>query len=234
MASGLALIREAAASSPVEASRQVRLTGLTGVLAETLLLGGEKPWSLQDLAAQAHVSPSLAHRTVIRLEQQTCLTSFGRGRSKLRIVSRPQALADLWASEEKSAEPFLKGYLYGSSVEAVAEKVLKECPGSAIGAALAANHYLPFLTRVPPPIRLWVPEDFVPESLIQIGFEPTTAGANVELVQAKHSPWRIHMRTTDDIRRVSPWRAWIEVSQAEGRTQELAEALRIELEQTAT
>jgi hypothetical protein len=144
-------------------------------------------------------------------------------------LHNPRALAELWSQEEKIPKPILSGFLYSTSTEALARKVLDVCPGSAVGGTLAANLYTPVLTRVAPPIRIWVPDDFAPEPLMSIGFQQTDSGVNVEFVQAKDDPWRVHM-SSDDLPRVSKWRAWLEVSHAEGRTQELADALLSDLE----
>ena len=61
VAPGIALIQEPT-SNQAELHRQVRLMGRTGVVAETLLLGGRREWSIRDLASDAGVAPALAHR----------------------------------------------------------------------------------------------------------------------------------------------------------------------------
>lgn len=228
VAPGIALIRDATLVQ-MEASRQVRLSGRTGVVAESLLLGGKKEWSVRELAASADVSPALAHRVVTRLEGEGLLTSYGQGARTTRGLSNFRALAELWSQEEKIPKPVLRGYLYGGSIETLARKVLEVCPDGAIGGTLAANLYRPVLTRVTPPIRIWVPDNFSLESLLAIGFQQTDEGANLALTQAKEDPWRVH-RYFDGLPRVSKWRAWLEVANTEGRTQELAEALLSDLE----
>jgi DNA-binding transcriptional regulator YhcF (GntR family) len=203
--------------------------GQSGVLAESLLLGGKKEWSVRELAADAGVAPALAHRVVTRLEREALLVRYGEGPKTIRVLSHPRALAELWSREEKMPKPVLRGFLYGASTEAVARKVLEVCPGSAVGGTLAANLYKPVLTRVTPPIRIWVAGGFAPESLAASGFQQTDEGANIEFVQAKGDPWQVHMNP-DGLPRVSKWRAWLEIAIVEGRTQELAEALLSELE----
>jgi DNA-binding transcriptional regulator YhcF (GntR family) len=228
VAPGVALIN-AAPLAPVNESRQVRLTGTTGVVAETLLLGGQRHWSVQELAATAAVSAALAHRVVTRLEREGILTPSGHGHGKTRFVSNVQALADLWSHEEKIPKPFLSGYLYATSMEAMTKKILEACPDGAIGGVLAANFYRPVLTQVHPPIRIWVPSDFIPEVLTTTGFQPTQAGANLEFVHAKNNPWQVN-KSNNGFAKVSSWRAWIEIARAEGRVEELAETLRTDLE----
>ena len=225
---GIALIHDSR-TVPVEASRHVRLMGRTGVLAESLLLGGRKEWSVHELASDAGVSPALAHRVFTRLEREALVLRRGDGPRTVRVLVNPPALAALWRQEEKMPRPFLRGFLYSASTEALARNVLDLCPGSAVGGTLAANLYRPVLTRVNPPIRIWVPDDFSPAVIAAAGFQQTDSGANVEFVQAKENPWQVHLNTKN-LRRVSKWRAWVEIAHAEGRTQELAEALLSEME----
>jgi hypothetical protein len=223
VAPGIALIHDSP-TTPVEETRQVRLMGRTGILAESMLLGGRTEWSVHGLAADAHVSPALAHRVLARLEKEEIVLHQGEGPRTTRILLDSSALATLWSQEEKTPRPFLRGFLYSASTEALTQKILDACPGSAIGGVLAANLYHPVLTRVNPPIRIWVPGDFSPAALAGVGFQQTDSGANVEFVQAKEDPWQVHINS-QGLRRVSQWRAWVEIAHATGRTQELAEAL---------
>lgn len=226
---GIALINRQA-PGPLPASRQVRLSGTTGVVAETLLLGQKRRWSVRALASEAGVSPALAHRVLTRLERERFLTAHGQGPEKVRVLSNARALAELWSQEEKLPKPVARGFCYGPSLEAVAKKILQVCPGLAVGGTLAANTYKPVLTQVPPPVRLWVPGTFSLSALKTQGFEETESGANVELIRAESDPWQVHM-TRHGLPRVSPWRAWLEVATVKGRTEELADALRVALEQ---
>ena len=223
---GIALRREV--NVLPEIARQVRLMGRTGVLAESLLLGGTRAWSVQDLATDAHASTTLAHRVLTRLEGEGLLLAKGSGPSKRRQVANLKALAELWSQEEKSPTVALRGYLYASSTEALAKRVLGLYPGAAVGGTLAANLYKPTLTKVAPPLRVWVPSDFDPDPLKEVGFQQAEEGANIEFLQLKEDPWSVH-RNCEGIARVSQWRAWLEIAAIEGRTKELADALLMDL-----
>jgi hypothetical protein len=231
VAPGIALIRDAM-STPFKASRQVRLTGRTGVIVESLLLGGREEWSIRDLAANAGVAPTLAHRVVTRLEREGLLVRRGDGPKTTRTVATPRALAELWSQEEKAPSIILRGFLYGTSMETLARKAIEACPDCVVGGTLAANLYNPVLTTVAPPVRIWVRGDFDVEPLTVIGFQQTDAGANIEFVQTKGDPWRVHANA-GNLPRVSKWRAWVEIANTEGRTQELAEALMTSMESSA-
>lgn len=223
---GIALRREV--NVLPEIARQVRLMGRTGVLAESLLLGGARAWSVQELATDAHASTTLAHRVLTRLEGEGLLLAKGSGPSKRRQVTNLKALAELWNQEEKPPAVALRGYLYASSTEALAKRVLGLYPESAVGGTLAANLYKPTLTKIAPPLRVWVPGDFDPVHLKEVGFQQAEEGANIEFLQLKEDPWQVH-RNSEGIARVSSWRAWLEVAAIEGRTKELADALLMDL-----
>ena len=225
---GIALIHEAPLA-PAKPAKQARLVGRTGVVAESALLNGDKEWSIQDLAANSRVSPGLVHRVVTRLEHENLLIRKGQGPKTTRTLANARKLAELWSEEEKTPEPSLRGFLYGASPESVAQKILKLSPGSIVGGAFAANLYCPVLTRVNSPLRIWMPWEFNLDALKAIGFEKTDSGANIEIFQTEGDPWRVHA-TDGSLPKVSRWRAWLEIANAEGRTQELAEALLAELE----
>lgn len=226
VAPGIALIHHSKLTT--EAPRQARLSGRTGVIAETLLLGGKREWPVRELASAAKVSTGLAHRVMARLEREGLLSSMGSGPEKSRVLSNAKALAELWSQEERVPKPTLRGFLYAPSTEALARKILDECPEGAAGGVFAANLYNPVLTRVQPPLRIWVPTTFELDRFQGIGFQTTDEGANVEFTQCKEDPWQVYMNH-EEIPRVSKWRAWLEIANTGGRTQELADALLAEL-----
>lgn len=229
VASGIAIIIPSS-FSPIQTARQVKLTGRTGIVAETLLLGGARRWSVRDLAQASQVSPTLAHRVLARLEKEGLLLIEGSRPEKYRSVRDLGALAEMWSREERKPQTALRGFLYGSSTEAVAKQVQTLYPEGAVGGAFAANLYRPILTRTPLPLRFWVKSGFDPDLLLSAGFEQTEEGANIELATAKEDPWRVHLDTRI-VSIVSKWRAWLEISEATGRMQELAEALLADLEE---
>ena len=211
-----------------EISRQVRLTGLTGVIAESLLLEPNRMWTVTALANSANVSPALAHRVLTRLETEGLIDAAGNGPEKTRLLNNAKALAELWADEERPAKKTVRGYLYASTQEALAQKIIHQVPGGAISGILAANSYQPVLTRVNPPLQVWIPESIQHIERWIVGFEPTREGANVEFRYAVGDPWAVHATSRmskDGLQQVSKWRAWMEISHEGGRTKELADAL---------
>ena len=217
-------------STLAKVSHSVKLTGRTGIIVETLLLGGARRWSVRDLAHASQVSPTLAHRVLTRLEKEGLLLSEGNGPEKVRAVDNLRALAELWEHEERRPQTVLRGFLYGASLESLAHQIAEVYPEGAVGGVLAANLYKPTLTRVPPPLRVWVKNDFDPAPLLALGLERTEEGVNVEFVASKGNPWRVH-REQEGLAKISPTRAWLEIAEMGGRVQELADALLLKLEE---
>ena len=221
---GVSLLREVPDYKPVLAVSGVRLRGAAGTVAETLLLGGSRSWSLGQLARGAQVSASFAHRVVRRLEDDSIVEVHGRGPRTTRFVRDALALAQTWSAEEAAPLVVARGHLYGSTPNNVMRAALDACGEGAVGGVMAANQYAPTLTRLPFPLRFWVPAEFDASRLQDGAWEETEQGANLEIVRAKGDGWRPH-RDSQGLPKVSAWRAWMEISAAGGRTGELAEAL---------
>lgn len=80
---------------------KARLAGKAGLIAQALLLDRARSWRVADIAAEAGVSTGLAHRVLARLEDASILAADGIGPRKVRRITNPGALLDLWAEEEK-------------------------------------------------------------------------------------------------------------------------------------
>lgn len=89
------------ASIPGREPSQARLAGKAGLVAQALLLKRDRSWSVTDMAAEAGVSSGLAHRVLARLEAADIVAADGVGPRKVRRITDPTALLDLWVDEEK-------------------------------------------------------------------------------------------------------------------------------------
>ena len=78
-----------------------RLAGKAGLVVQALLLDRDRSWRVADVAMEAGVSAGLAHRVLARLEDATILAADGIGPRKVRRITNPEALLDLWAEEER-------------------------------------------------------------------------------------------------------------------------------------
>lgn len=80
---------------------KARLAGKAGLIAQALILDRDRSWRVGDIASKAGVSIGLAHRVLARLENAAILAADGIGPRKVRRITNPGALLDLWAEEEK-------------------------------------------------------------------------------------------------------------------------------------
>jgi hypothetical protein len=88
-----------------------RLRGKAGIVAQALLLHPEYEWQVGDLAAEAQVSAGLAHRVLSRLERERIIAAEGAGPMRVRRLTNPTALLDLWAEENADRPTRTSAYL---------------------------------------------------------------------------------------------------------------------------
>ena len=167
---------------------RARLAGKAGVIAQALLLDRGRAWRVGDAAAEAGVSAGLAHRVLARLEEAAILTAEGSGPKKVRRLTNPAALLDLWAEEEK--EPGARrttAYVLtrpGAQVAAVlSERLSAAGIDHAVTGVAAAAMLAPALTSVSvTQIRLTarIPAS---EALRALDARSTEEGSNLVLVQ---------------------------------------------------
>lgn len=166
----------------------VRLSGKTGLVAQVLLLGGERPWTITELASEAGVSAGLAHRVLGRLEAMSLVTAEGRGPAKVRRLVAPAALLDLWAEED--AEPRVRlsnGFLLakpgGVLAATVSERLSAAGLDHGVTGIAAASLSAPILTAVPVTqvrVTASVPHEAVFQAL---DARATDEGFNVQVIQ---------------------------------------------------
>ena len=166
----------------------VRLSGKTGLVAQTLVLGGERAWTITDLATEAGVSVGLAHRVLGRLEAMSLVATEGRGPAKVRRVVAPAALLDLWAEED--AEPRARlsnGFLLAKPgvvlAAALSELLSLASLEHAITGIAAASLSAPVLTAVPV-TQVRVTGSVPPDAVFQaLDARATDEGFNLQLIQ---------------------------------------------------
>lgn len=159
-----------------------RLRGKAGVVAQALLLGPDRIWQVQDLANEAHVAPSLAHRVLARLEDGGIVTTQGRGPHRVRRITNPTALLDLWAEEHVERPTRTLGHLLAQTPQRLITQLGTNLSHAGIEYALtgpaAASLVAPFVTAIPV-VDVWVTSTASPDELHQ--------GAQVELVSSGHN-----------------------------------------------
>ena len=89
-----------------------RLSGKAAVAVQALLLNPNRAWQIHEVAKEARISPGLAHRVLARLQVEGIVAAEGSGPNRVRRVTNPTALLDLYA-EENGAVPHSDDWRYG-------------------------------------------------------------------------------------------------------------------------
>lgn len=175
--------RAAADAAPTQ------LRGKAGVVAQALLLHPERPWNVQDLAKEAQLSTGLAHRVLARLEAEGIMKVEGAGPLRVRRVTNPTALLDLWAEENVEKPRRTLGYLLAQTPQQLITALGTNLESSGIDYALtgaaAASLVAPFITAVPV-VDVWVTARAAPDELgAGAKADRVTEGQNIVFLQAK-------------------------------------------------
>jgi len=174
---------------PRRQARPARLSGKAGVVAQALLLEPVRGWQVRELAEEAGVSAGLAHRVLARLEGEGLVVGEGSGPRRLRRVTDPAALLDLWAEEDSYRPERTAAYVLAQGPRQLAAALGRHLDASGIDYALtgavAANLVAPFVSAVPV-AEVWVTASAMPARLPEAaGGEAVDGGHNVVFLQAR-------------------------------------------------
>jgi len=210
-----------------------RLRGKAGIAALALLLQPDREWRVQDLAAEAHVAAGLAHRVLTRLETDGVVRADGKGKKRVRRVSDPAALLDLWTEEsnEKTARTF--GYALAQTpqqlVRTLSARLEKASIDYAFTGPAAGALVAPFITAVPV-VDLYVTEQVAKHDLLAAtDVEEVPDGQNVVFHQGRDDAPLAFRDKVNDIWIVNRFRLYADLRSDPRRGREQAEHLRREV-----
>jgi hypothetical protein len=210
-----------------------RLNGKAGVAAQALLMHPERVWQVQELAAEAGVSLGLAHRVLARLTDEGVVAAEGSGRNRVRCVSDPTALLDLWAEENTFQPARTLAYLLAQSprqlVDDLGHGLERAGIAYALTGAAAASLVAPLITAVPV-AEVWVIATASAEQLCQaVGADPVADGQNVVFLQARDETPLAFSEQADELRVASRFRLYADLRLSPRRGREQADHLRREV-----
>jgi hypothetical protein len=214
-------------------SRPTRLTGKAGLVAQALLLRPDRNRQVQDLAKEAGISLGLAHRVLARLEAEGIITAEGKGRNRVRRVTNPTALLDLWAEENVDRPRRTLGYLLAQTPQQLIEELGGNLGRSGIDYALtgaaAASLVAPFITAIPV-VDVWVTATAAPEELYDAAqADQVTDGQNVVFLQAKDDTPLAFREQVKDLWVANRFRLYADLRGDPRRGREQADHLRQEV-----
>jgi len=215
------------------AAPPTRLRGKAGVVAQALLLHPGRAWQVADLTRETSVSIGLAHRVLARLEVEGIVTAEGAGPKRVRTLTQPTALLDLWA-EENADRPIrrLAHLLAQTPRQLMAElgrSLVRHGTEHALTGAAAGSIIAPFITSIPV-VELWVQSTADLEQLCTaVGATPVTDGQNVVFLQAKDDAPLAFREQAHDLWVVNRFRLYSDLRNDPRRGQEQAAHLRREV-----
>jgi hypothetical protein len=213
---------------------RARLKGKGGVAAQALLLQPDREWQVQDLAQDAHISVGLAHRVLARLEAEGIVAAEGTGPKRVRRVSNPTALLDLWVEENRDrAVRRVRGYRLAREPRELADALGAGLDAAGIQHALtgaaAAARIAPFVTAVPV-TEIWLSSIASQEDVVAVTkVEVAETGHNLVFAQTKGDEPLVFRHKVEGIWTVNPFRLFVDLRNDPRRGREQADLLRQEV-----
>lgn len=210
-----------------------RLRGKAGIAAQALLLNTNRDWTVQDLAKDAGIATGLAHRVFARLEREGILAVEGTGPKRVRRVTNPTALLDLWAEEQVDRPTRTLGHLLAQTPQQLIEQTGANLGRAGIDYALTgaagASLVAPFVTAIPV-VDLWVTATAAAEDLHRgAATDPVTDGQNVVFLQAKDDTPLAFREEMTDVWVANRFRLYADLRRDPRRGREQADHLREEV-----
>jgi hypothetical protein len=217
----------------VGASPPTRLRGKAGLAAQALLLRPDRTWQVQDLADEARVAPSLAHRILARLEQEAIVTAEGSGPRRVRRITNPTALLDLWVEENVERPTRTLGHMLAQTPRQLITQLGTNLGDAGIDYALTgpagASLVAPFITAIPV-AEVWVTATASPEELRQAArADPVAEGQNVIFLQARDDAPLAFREQTKGLWVTNRFRLYADLRRDPRRGREQADHLRREV-----
>ena len=210
---------------------KARLAGKAGLIAQALLLDRDRAWRVADIAAEAGVSAGLAHRVLARLEDATILAADGIGPRKVRRITNPEALLDLWAEEERErgarrTAAFVLARPGARTAALLSERLAGAGIMHAITGIAAAAILAPALTSVPITYVRVTAAVPVSEALNALDARQTDEGANLVIVQGADDAELRFRREVDGIWLAADTRIYLDSLRDPRRGKEQAQLFR--------
>lgn len=210
-----------------------RLRGKSGNVAQALLLHPERAWQIADLARVAQVSTALAHRVLTRLEREDVVVAEGAGPRRVRRITNPTALLDLWAEENVERPTRTHAYLLAQTPErlirALGDRLGSSRIDYALTGAAAGSLVAPFITTVPV-VEVWVQATAAAEQFCTaVGAETVADGHNLVFLQGRDDTPLAFREQSSDLWVVNQFRLYIDLRRDPRRGREQADHLRREV-----
>jgi hypothetical protein len=210
-----------------------RLSGKAGVAAQAILLHPKRAWQVHDVAKEAQISTGLAHRVLARLEAEGIVAADGSGPNRVRRVTNPTALLDLYAEENIALPARTPGYFLAQTPQQLINQLATNLERNGIEYALtgaaAASVVAPFVTAIPV-VEVWVTAKAAPEDLYNGSkADSVREGSNLVFLQGKGDAPLLFRERTKDLYVVNRFQLYTDLRRDPRRGKEQADHLRREV-----
>jgi len=212
----------------------VKLTGRAGVAAQALLREPQRQWKVNDLAEAAAISTALAHRVLARLERENLVAAEGGGPRRIRHLTNPAALLDLWAEEMRDRKVRQVRAFRLARDPRTQAKTLSEALDDAniehaVTGPAGAAQLAPFVTAIPV-TDVWIAETTpLEDAATTAGADIVDEGQNIVMRQAVGDEPLVFREKVADIWTANPFRLFFDLRNDPRRGREQADRLREEV-----
>ena len=221
---------------PKSFSRSVRslFSGRRAQVLHAVLIREDGWFRVNEMAAQARVSPATASQVLTELERFDWVESRGQGPSKERQLRQPGALLDAWAKQLAVLKrPEMRRYFVPSTrSEGLVEKLAEACTANKVEYAItheaAAQRYAPYLSTVSQVRCRLLADPAADGVLAAIDARLVDQGANLAIIEVR-SPGELQFREfVNGVWLASPVQVYLDLLRGGGRAKEMAKHLRHE------
>lgn len=209
-----------------------RLSGKSGLVAQAMLLDINRHWRVSDLSRRCSVSTGLVSRILHRLEREGVVRTSGAGPHKIRRLSNPSALLDLWA-EEQHDPPFRQpAFVLAQTIDHLITSLSAGLDQAeveyALTGAAAAARVAPFITNIPL-TEVWVASTADAKEVVsKLGGRLVESGPNVMFLQERNDGPLTFRTREDDVWIVNLFRLYFDLRRDPRRGREQSDHLRRE------
>lgn len=210
-----------------------RLSGKSGLIAQAMLLDVDRCWHVSDLTQRCAVSAGLVHRVLKRLEGEGVVEARGSGPNKIRRLSNPPALLDLWAEEHRDRLWRQPSFMLAQTTDHLISWLREGLETAGVDYALtgsaAAARMAPFITNVPV-TEVWLASTAdASDVCAELGAAPVESGPNVVFLQERYDGPLAFRTRQDGVWTVNVFRLYVDVRRDLRRGREQGDRLRQEV-----
>jgi hypothetical protein len=213
---------------------RVLFKGKRSQVLHALLHKRDEWFGVKTLAEIAKVSPATASETLTALERFNWLASRGRGPSKQRRLAEPGALLDEWKKQVLAGPqlPARRYYVSAMDSDKLTNRLGQICEAHnleyAITQEAAGQRYVPFLSSISRVSCRMAPGRAAAALIDELDARGVTEGANLLVIETRSQSELLFKERVDSIWLANPIQVYLDLLQASGRSQEMAEHLRRE------